>query len=71
MNTLSSIVKTKNVTLGLKDITVLDLVEVARYDAKVVLSQVYCDRVTHPRELTEHFIAENRLNLRCNNRVRK
>lgn len=49
------------VTLGDRDITVKELVAVARYGAKVSFSQSYCDRVNNSRRLIEKFLAENRL----------
>jgi len=51
----------KQVTLGSGDITIQDLVAVARYGAKVSFSQAYCDRVNQSRGLIEKFLEENRL----------
>jgi histidine ammonia-lyase len=49
------------VVLGSGEITVQDLVAVARYGAKVSFSQAYCDRVNQSRRLIEKFLEENRL----------
>lgn len=53
-------VEIKTVTLGTRDIMISDLIAVARYNAKVTLSESYNSRVIRSRSLTERFLSENR-----------
>lgn len=53
--------KIKEVTLGRKNVTLEDLVAVARDDAKVVLSPAYCEKVIRSRGLVEKFLDEGRI----------
>jgi len=51
----------KQVILGKGDITIEELMAVARYDAEVVFSPAYCDRVNRSRAVIERFLAEERV----------
>ncbi|HVI42964.1 MAG TPA: aromatic amino acid ammonia-lyase [Anaerovoracaceae bacterium] len=51
----------KEVILGGHDITLEEFVAVARYDAKVVLSPLYSERVAKSRGLIEKFLDERRV----------
>ncbi len=49
------------VVLGDHNVTIEELVAVARYGAKVSFSPAFCKRVNESRSCVEQFLTENRL----------